>query len=171
MRLWFAATLMYQITTKNNRTMSKTILTGIMLTLTVCMAIAKGPKPNTDLMGSLQHSTTYVLEQSPNYQKTENYLFYSDNTCTMQTVLEHCTTGAITKHSAQLRWLIVNNYIVLLNSAGKTERYFVAKDNVKHILTGQKSIAEFKQIETDEAAGLFANNLKGEQVCYVGQKP
>lgn len=151
--------------------MKRTMLTGMILTLTVWVATAKGPKPNTDLMGSLQHTTTYMLEKKPNYQKTENYLFYSDNSCEMSTILEDCNSGSIKKSNSTLRWVVVNNYIVLLNNSGKTERYFIAKDNAKNILNGQKSIAEFKHIDTNEAEKIFAGNLKSEQVCYVEQKP
>ena len=151
--------------------MKRIIFTGLLLKLTVCIASAKAPKPNTDLIGSWQHITTYTQKQKPSYQKTENYLFYSDNTCNMQTIIENCLTGAITKKNIILRWLVLNNYIVLLNSHGKTEREFIGNGNLKNILTGQRLILQSNELEKEEAEKLFADYLKSEQVSYIGQKP
>lgn len=153
--------------------MKASILTSIILSLTINMLTAQEltRKPSTDLLSSWQHTTAYTLENKICYQTTENYLFYSDNSCKMESVTEQCSSGNIKNDKLKLRWLIVNNYIVLLDENGKTERYFVCKDNMKNMLVGQKNITAFKSIDFDDSDKLFSDNTKNELFSFNEPKP
>ena len=153
--------------------MKASILTTTILFLTLNLLIAKEPtrKPNTDLLGSLQHITNYNLEDKMCYQTIENYQFYSDNSCKMATQSEQCRSGNMVNDNMKLRWLIVNNYIVLLDENGKTERYFVGKDNVKNMLIGQKSITAYQSIDYDDSDKIFSEGGKSELLSYNDEKP
>lgn len=97
---------------------------------------------NADLVCSWQYKTSYVSEGKLCYFTTDNYYFYSDNTCVKVTTTSECTSISINEKVEYCRWLKTANNIILLNKTGKQMTSFVAKNNTADLLKGQKVIVQ-----------------------------
>jgi hypothetical protein len=99
-------------------------------------------KANAELLCSWQYKTSYMSDGKMCYFTTDNYYFYTDNSCVKVTTTNECNAGASKELIEYSRWLKTENNLVLLNKSGKQIASFAAKNNSADLLKGQKVIVQ-----------------------------
>lgn len=126
--------------------MKNLILIGLMFASIVNYASdknqVKNEKVNAELMCSWQYKTNYLQDGKFCYLTTDNYYFYSNNTCVKVTTLGQCNSTLSNEVIEHVRWIKVDNTIALLDKAGKQFFSFATKNDgiIGLLLQGQKVV-------------------------------
>lgn len=142
--------------------MKKLILICMMFSWVMNFAADKNgiiQKPNADLIGSWQCKTTYYTGNTSCYTETENFYFFSDNSCVKTKNTSQCNNGDVAATSTVQKWILVKNNIVLLDKYGKQQAAYTAKSNVADLLKGEKIMNQSKQLDAKRDTPLTGDEL------------
>lgn len=137
--------------------MKKLILTCTLIATIAISATAKTPTQimSTDLIGSWEFKTSYILDSAACYLKTENLHFYEKNNCILQSAIVNCATEKSITENITLRWRKEGNIIILYDNKNNIVNYYVVNnENIINIY--DKTINNEKVINKIEEEKLFS---------------